>query len=94
MELVKPPMLELVKFDGNALEWNKFWTRHKSSSHDRPNTNKSWMSNNTVAPLTGKAAATILAGLQFSWEEKYDPIVQLLKETYGEMEKSVDLHIS
>lgn len=93
LEMVKLPNLELIKFDGNMLEWNRFWTQYKSSVHDRPNMSKAQKFNYLMLSLAGKAAAEI-EGLKFCAEKNYDHAFQLLLEAYGRHEKSVDLHMN
>lgn len=91
-ELVKLPKLDLMKFDGNALTWRRFWSQYESAVHLRPNMSKGHKFNYLMSSVTGKAAAAI-EGLQYS-ENNYDQAVAILKETFGNQEQSVDLHMN
>ncbi|XP_040068435.1 uncharacterized protein LOC120841582 [Ixodes scapularis] len=91
-ELVKLPKLELVKFDGNKLMWQRFWHQFETSIHLSPGMSNGHKFNYLMTVLTEKAALAI-EGLQFS-ERNYEQAIKLLRDNFGSEDNLIETHMN
>lgn len=89
---VKLPKLDMFRFDGNKLTWQRFWTQFESAIHLRQNLPESQKFHYLISVLDGKAAA-LIEGLQYS-DKNYQTAVKLLKEEFGNEEQLKETHMN
>ncbi|XP_064469396.1 uncharacterized protein LOC135384100 [Ornithodoros turicata] len=90
-EVVKLPKLEVIRFDGNRMMWQRFWNQFKTTVHDRQAMSKTHKFSYLLKSSTGPAASAI-EGLQVS-EENYEHAVQILTQRFGLPYNIVDSHM-
>ena len=89
---IKLPKLELQKFDGNILKWQKFWDSFEASIHRNSNLQPVDKFNYLRAELEGDAS-TVISGLELT-NSNYEVAVNLLQERFGRDELMMDTHYS
>lgn len=87
---VKLPKLEISYFSGNKLKWVEFWQSFESSVHRNRNLSDIEKFNYLRSKLSGEARDSI-AGLFLS-NENYEVAVRILKDRYGNVQDTIDLH--
>ncbi|XP_077528455.1 uncharacterized protein LOC144140816 [Haemaphysalis longicornis] len=87
----KLPQLDLVKFDGNRKNWQRFWMQFSSAVHNNSELSSADKFNYLNTLVTG-AAASAISGLQAS-EECYKDAVDILKKRFGDERIIVQDHL-
>ena len=80
--LAKLPYLSLLKFDGDPLNWTKFWESFRTAVHIREDIAPSNKFQYLVGQLEGDAAQ-LLAGFTHT-DSEYKEAIELLKTTFGQ----------
>lgn len=80
-----------MKFDGNSLQWQKFWDLFRSSIHERDDLSRATKFHYLVTQLTGKAEQ-LLTGFGHT-DLEYLGAVDLLRETYGKPQRHIQARI-
>ncbi|XP_077547597.1 uncharacterized protein LOC144159784 [Haemaphysalis longicornis] len=87
----KLPQLDLIKFDGNRKNWQRFWMQFSSAVHNNSELSTADKFNYLNTLVTG-AAASAISGLQAS-EECYKDAVDILKKRFGDERIIVQDHL-
>ena len=81
-KFAKLPYLSLLKFDGDPLNWTKFWESFRTSVHMREDIAPSNKFQYLVGQLEGDAAQ-LLAGFTHT-DSEYKEAIELLSNTFGQ----------
>ena len=87
---VRLPRLELKKFDGSILKWQKFWGTFESTIHKNNDLQNLDKFNYLRSQLRGQASE-MLMGIELT-NDNYNTAIALLKESYGKKQVMTDLH--